>query len=72
LARYSTSRYLVAFLLGRMSSFWLLAAIGQRVQPPRSVLLVAAVGSILLTYGSVCLRRLRSHARGHEARTVQA
>jgi membrane protein YqaA with SNARE-associated domain len=72
IAGYSTSRYLGAFLLGRMSSFWLLAAIGQQFQPPRSVLLVAAVGSILLTYGSVCLRRLRSHAREHEARTVQA
>ncbi|HZN97571.1 MAG TPA: hypothetical protein VFB61_07580 [Gemmatimonadales bacterium] len=76
MARYSTSRYLAAFLLGRMTSFWLLATIGQRFQPPRSLLVIAAVGSILLTYGTVCLRRLRSvqsgHVRGHEARTVQA
>jgi membrane protein YqaA with SNARE-associated domain len=76
MARYSTSRYLTAFLLGRMTSFWLLATIGQQFQPPRSVLVIAAAGSIVLTYGTVCLRRLRSaragHARGHEARTVQA
>lgn len=76
MARYSAGRYLAAFLLGRTTTFWLLAAIGHRFQPPRSVLVVAAVGSILLTYGTLCLRRLRSgrtgHARGHEPRTVQA
>jgi membrane protein YqaA with SNARE-associated domain len=76
MARYSTSRYLAAFLLGRMTSFWLLATIGQQLQPPRSVLVIAAVGSIVLTYGTVCLRRLWSaragHAQGHDARTVQA
>jgi membrane protein YqaA with SNARE-associated domain len=63
IARYSTSRYLAAFMLGRTTSFWLLAALGHRFQPPRSVLLVAAAGSIVLTYGTVCLRRLRSANR---------
>jgi hypothetical protein len=76
MARYSTSRYLAAFLLGRTTSFWLLATLGRQLQPPRSLLLAAAAGSILLTCGTVSLRRLRSarsgHARGHEARTVQA
>jgi membrane protein YqaA with SNARE-associated domain len=65
MARYSTSRYLAAFLLGRMMSFWLLATIGHRFQPPRSLLLIAAAGSILLTCGTVCLRRLRSARAGH-------
>jgi hypothetical protein len=76
MARYSTSRYLAAFLVGRMTSFWLLATIGYRFQPPRSWLFIAAAGSILLTYGTVGLRHLRrvptGHARGHEPRTVQA
>jgi membrane protein YqaA with SNARE-associated domain len=76
MARYSTSRYLTAFLLGRMTSFWLLATIGHRFQPPRSLLLIAMVGSIVLTGGTICLRRLRSartgHVRGHSARPVQA
>ncbi len=65
IARYSTSRYLVAFLLGRMTSFWLLATIGQRFQPPRSLLVAAAAGSIVLTYGAICLRRLRRSGTGH-------
>jgi membrane protein YqaA with SNARE-associated domain len=75
IARYSISRYLAAFLLGRTTSFWLLATIGQQFQPPRSVLVIAAAGSIVLTYGTVCFRRLRArtgHARGHSPRTVQA
>jgi membrane protein YqaA with SNARE-associated domain len=76
MARYSASRYLIAFLLGRMTSFWLLATLGHQFQPPRSLLLVAAAGSILLTYGTLCLHRLRNrrrgHSRGHEPRTVQA
>ncbi len=76
MARYSPSRYLAAFLIGRVMSFWLLASIGQRFQPPRSVLLIAAAGSIVLTYGAVCLRRLRrcgaGHAGEHSPRTAQA
>jgi len=75
IARYSISRYLAAFLLGRTLSFWLLATIGQQLQPPRSLLVIVAVGSILLTYGTVCVRRVRSarasHIRVHSARTVQ-
>ncbi|MEO7138509.1 MAG: hypothetical protein ABI037_12390 [Gemmatimonadales bacterium] len=65
IARYSTSRYLAAFLLGRIASFWLLASMGQRFQLPRSWLLAAAAGSIVLTYGSACLRRLLASAAGH-------
>jgi membrane protein YqaA with SNARE-associated domain len=76
MARYSITRYLAAFLLGRMTSFWLLATIGQQFQPPRWVLLTAAGGSIVLTYGAVCLRRLRAvgagHAGDHSPRTAQA
>jgi membrane protein YqaA with SNARE-associated domain len=75
IARYSIARYLAAFLLGRTMSFWLLATIGHQFQPPRSLLVAVAAGSILLTYGTVCVRRLRAragHAGEHSPRTVHA
>jgi membrane protein YqaA with SNARE-associated domain len=76
MARYSTARYLAAFLVGRIGSFWLLATIGHQLQPPRSLLLTVTAGSIGLTYGAVVLRRLRvgtgSHAVGNSGKTVQA
>lgn len=76
MSRYSMGRYLAAFLIGRMMSFWLLATIGQQFQPPRSLLLIAAAGSIVLTYGAICLRRLRGSGAGHvgehSPRTAQA
>jgi hypothetical protein len=67
MAGYSTARYLGAFLLGRIGSFWLLATLGHQFQPPRSLLLALAIGSIVLTYGAVLLRRLRPAAAGQAA-----
>jgi hypothetical protein len=73
MTRYSTGRYLAAFLLGRTMSFWLLATMGRQFQLPRWSLLAAAAGSIVLTYGAVCLRRYRGKSdRRHAARTVEA
>lgn len=74
LARYPARRYLLAFLLGRIPKFWLLATIGHAFQPSRTFLLVTVIGSILLTYGGVCIRRFRraGHAGDHLPRTAQA
>jgi hypothetical protein len=76
MARYSTARYLGAFLLGRIGTFWLLATIGHQLQPPRFLLLAVTAGSIVLTYGAVVLRRVRvgtaGHVGGKSGRTVQA
>lgn len=56
-ARYPAQRYLLAFALGRIPKFWLLATLGHALQIPGSVLLAVAVGSLLLTYAVMWLRR---------------
>ncbi len=48
LARYSIRRYLLAFLLGRVPKFWLLATIGEALPVEGGTLFVAA---IVLTVG---------------------
>jgi uncharacterized membrane protein YdjX (TVP38/TMEM64 family) len=49
LARYSPRRYLLAFALGRVPKFWLLAAVGHELQLSKPVLLGIVVASVLVT-----------------------
>ena len=78
LAGYPARRYLLAFALGRMPKFWLLATLGHVFQVSGSVLLGIVVGSVLLTFSvrwlqrrpspSAAERRLSSiagHAKAH-------
>lgn len=58
-ARYPARRYLLAFALGRVPKFWLLATLGHALQLSGPVLLTLAVGSVMLTYGATVLRRRR-------------
>jgi membrane protein YqaA with SNARE-associated domain len=57
LARYPARRYLLAFAVGRLAKFWLLATVGQVLQLSRSAVLALVVGSVLVTYGGVAVRR---------------
>jgi uncharacterized membrane protein YdjX (TVP38/TMEM64 family) len=56
-ARYPARRYLLAFALGRVPKFWLLATLGHALQLSGSVLLAIAAGSLLLTYAALWVRR---------------
>jgi uncharacterized membrane protein YdjX (TVP38/TMEM64 family) len=56
-ARYPARRYLLAFALGRVPKFWLLATLGQALQLSGSVLLAIAVGSLVLSYTVMWARR---------------
>jgi membrane protein YqaA with SNARE-associated domain len=58
-ARYPARRYLLAFALGRVPKFWLLATLGHALQLSGTVLLTIAAGSLLLTYAAMWLRRLK-------------
>lgn len=60
LTRYPARRYLAAFALGRLPKFWLLATVGQALQLSRGALLALVLGSILVTYAGVAVRRLRT------------
>jgi uncharacterized membrane protein YdjX (TVP38/TMEM64 family) len=71
LARYSTRRYLLAFAVGRVPKFWLLATLGHALQPDGSVLLAIAIGSLLLTYTVMWLRRRQGVMVGHAATNPQ-
>jgi uncharacterized membrane protein YdjX (TVP38/TMEM64 family) len=62
LARYPARRYLLAFALGRVPKFWLLATLGHALQLSGSILLAVAAGSILLTYGVLGVRRWRTRS----------
>jgi SNARE associated Golgi protein len=57
LARYPTRRYLLAFAMGRVPKFWLLATAGQVLQLGRLAVLALVVGSIVVTYGGIAVRR---------------
>jgi hypothetical protein len=59
LARYPARRYLLAFALGRLPKFWLIASAGQLLHVTRGTALALALGSALVTYGAAVVRRLR-------------
>jgi uncharacterized membrane protein YdjX (TVP38/TMEM64 family) len=56
-ARYPARRYLLAFALGRVPKFWLLATLGHALQLSQTVLVTIAAGSLLLTCAVYGLRR---------------
>jgi len=49
LARYSPRRYLLAFVLGRIPKFWIIAAVGHQLQLPRPLLIAVVAGSFVVT-----------------------
>jgi uncharacterized membrane protein YdjX (TVP38/TMEM64 family) len=57
LTHYSVRRYLLAFALGRLPLFWLLAALGQVLHVSRPMVLMLVLGSVLATYGGMAMRR---------------
>jgi membrane protein YqaA with SNARE-associated domain len=52
LARYSPRRYLLAFALGRVPKFWLLATVGHQLRVGKPLLISLVVGSVLVTLAS--------------------
>jgi uncharacterized membrane protein YdjX (TVP38/TMEM64 family) len=58
LACYSMRRYLLAFAIGRLPWFWLLATVGHVLHIGRWVVLALVLGSVLVTYAGVAVRRL--------------
>ncbi|HEY3013399.1 MAG TPA: hypothetical protein VGJ36_11665 [Gemmatimonadales bacterium] len=57
-ARYSPRRYLLAFALGRVPKFWLLATVGSQLQLSKPLLLALVIGSVLVALASVGRKRL--------------
>ena len=57
LAHYPARRYLLAFTLGRLPKFWFLATVGQVLQVTRSTVVALVLGSLLVTYGAVAVKR---------------
>ena len=49
LGKYSTRRYLLAFALGRVPKFWLIAAVGQQLRLSTPMLIALVVGSVVVT-----------------------
>ena len=49
LARYSARRYLLAFAVGRVPKFWVIAAVGHQLQISGRVLIALVLCSVLLT-----------------------
>lgn len=70
-ARYPARRYLLAFALGRVPKFWLLASLGHALQLSGSALLALAAGSLVLTYGLMWLRRRHGSITGRAETHVQ-
>jgi uncharacterized membrane protein YdjX (TVP38/TMEM64 family) len=62
LARYPVRRYLLAFAVGRVPKFWLIATVGQALHISWWAVLALVLGSVLVTCAGVAARRL------HEAR----
>jgi uncharacterized membrane protein YdjX (TVP38/TMEM64 family) len=58
LAHYPARRYLLAFAVGRVPKFWLIATLGQALQVSRSAVLALMLVSLLVTYGGVAIKRL--------------
>lgn len=59
LARYPARRYLLAFAVGRVPKFWLVATVGQALHVSRSAVWALVLVSVLVTYGGVAIKRLR-------------
>jgi membrane protein YqaA with SNARE-associated domain len=59
-ARYPMRRYLLAFAIGRVPKFWLLASVGQELQISRMTVVVMVLGSVVVTGAGVAVRQLRS------------
>jgi hypothetical protein len=57
LARYPARRYLLAFAVGRVPKFWLIATVGQALQVSLSAVVALALGSVLVTLGGVAIKR---------------
>jgi uncharacterized membrane protein YdjX (TVP38/TMEM64 family) len=49
LARYSPRRYLLAFVLGRVPKFWVIAALGHELRLGTRWLIAVVVGSVVVT-----------------------
>jgi membrane protein YqaA with SNARE-associated domain len=49
LARYSARRYLLAFAVGRVPKFWVIAAVGHQLQISGRVLIALVLCSVLVT-----------------------
>jgi uncharacterized membrane protein YdjX (TVP38/TMEM64 family) len=49
LAKYSTRRYLLAFALGRIPKFWLIAALGRQLRLSTPMLIALVVASVVVT-----------------------
>jgi uncharacterized membrane protein YdjX (TVP38/TMEM64 family) len=62
LAGYPVRRYLLAFAVGRVPKFWLIATVGQALHISWWAVLALVLGSVLVTYAGVAAKRL------HEAR----
>lgn len=67
LARYSPRRYLLAFVLGRVPKFWLIATLGHELRVPRPMLIALAVGSLTVTlagrFGGAAVVGIRASLR---------
>jgi membrane protein YqaA with SNARE-associated domain len=49
LSRYPARRYLLAFVLGRIPKFWLIAAVGHELRLGKPALIALVLGSVLIT-----------------------
>jgi uncharacterized membrane protein YdjX (TVP38/TMEM64 family) len=59
-ACYPMRRYLLAFAIGRVPKFWLLASVGQALQISRTTVVAMVLGSVVVTGAGVAVRHLRS------------
>lgn len=64
LARYSTRRYLLAFAVGRVPKFWVIAAVGHQLQISGRVLIALVLCSVLVTLAGRFSGRAVSIVRG--------
>lgn len=60
LSGYSIRRYLLAFLLGRLPKFWVLAYVGRELPVSERTLIIAAVSVVMLSYGIAVWRARRT------------
>jgi uncharacterized membrane protein YdjX (TVP38/TMEM64 family) len=62
LARYPARRYLLAFAIGRVPKFWLIATVGQAVRINPWALAAVVLALLVVAYAGVAFRRLRARA----------
>jgi uncharacterized membrane protein YdjX (TVP38/TMEM64 family) len=58
LARYPARRYLLAFAIGRVPKFWVIATVGQVLQINPWALAAAVLALLVVAYAGVAFRRL--------------